>query len=415
MTAMPTDKSGRSPLLPVDEALARILAAAYAHPRQTEFISVTEGHGRVLAADLAALRNQPPADVSAMDGFALHAADTDLPGTPLKVIGESAAGHPFSGTIGAGEATRIYTGAILPEGADTVLLQERAALDGDILKSEITLRPGTFIRRAGCDFVEGAIGLRAGQRLTPGGIAFAGAMNHQQIPVSCRPRLAILATGDELVLPGSNGAREAIVATNAFAIAAMAKAAGADVLDLGIARDSEASLNVAFDRALAWSADCLVTIGGASVGKHDLVRHVAAARGGQLDFYKIALRPGKPLNFGRLGPMLFAGLPGNPVSALVCARVFLLPLIGALQGDRAAGRQVTEQAVLGTDLPGNDERQDHLRAVLSQDRNGRFVATAFDDQDSSLLSVYAAADALIIRPAHAPAAKAGDICQILRL
>lgn len=404
-----------TPLLPVAEALARMLAAGHAVPKRKESVPVAEANGRILAADLAALRSQPPTDVAAMDGFALHAADTAPPQQPLRIIGESAAGHPFSGPVARGEAIRIYTGAMLPRGADAVLQQERARIEDDRVTSLIPLRPETSIRRAGRDFLKGEIGLRAGTRLTPIRIALAGAMNHALLPVFCRPRVAILATGDELVPPGSSQAADRIVATNAYAIAAMCRAAGVDVLDLGIARDSIASLDTAFDAALGGGADCLVTIGGASVGKHDLVRQVAAARGAEFAFQKIAMRPGKPLNFGTMGPMLLVGLPGNPVAALVCARLFLLPLVAALQGDGLAGMEASERAVLGADLPANDERQDHLRARLSRDEADTPVATALKDQDSSLLTVYAQAEALILRPSFAPAAKAGDFCRILRL
>ncbi len=415
MSGNGAEQPARTPLLPVEEALARILSAAAKHPREIETVPVQHAAGRVLAADLAALRTQPPFDLSAMDGFALQAADTDPPGRPLTLIGESAAGHPFAGRVNAGEAIRIYTGAVVPAGADAVLLQERAQASNESVASEITLVPGTSIRRAGRDFVEGDTLLRAGMRLTPGSIALAGAMDHAVLPVFRHPRLAILATVDELVAPGAAASPDAIVATNAFAVGAMARAAGVEVLDLGIAKDSRESLDAAFDAALAGHADCLVTIGGASVGKHDLVRPVAAARGARLDFYRIAMRPGKPLNFGALGPMLLVGLPGNPVSALVCARLFLMPLLAALQGDASAGRDEAEPARLGADLPANDERQDYLRAALSRDADGALVATAYPDQDSSLLSVYARAEALVLRPPHAPAAKQGDFCQILRL
>lgn len=404
-----------SALLPVAEALARILAAGAMRPRDIETVAVQEAAGRVLAADLAARRTQPPHDVSSMDGFALQAADTHPPGKALIVIGESAAGHPFAGTVHPGEAIRIFTGAIVPEGADAVLLQERAEVSGDRVASQIVLAPGTSIRRAGRDFRHGEVLLTAGTRLTPGAIALAGAMNHATVPVFRRPRVAILATGDELVAPGAAGAEDAIVATNAFAIAAMCRAVGAEIIDLGIARDSRESLEAAFDAALSAKVDCLATIGGASVGKHDLVRPVAAERGARLDFYKIAMRPGKPLNFGAMGPLLLMGLPGNPVSALVCARLFLMPLLATLQGDRGAGRDEGEPAVLGADLPANDERQDHLRATLSRASDGALVATPPADQDSSLLSVYARAEALIVRAPHAQAAIKGEICRILRL
>ena len=408
--------SGERPsLLPVAEALARILAAAAEFPKDIEMVRVAEADGRVLARDLVALRSQPPADVSAMDGYALKAADTDPPGKPLRLIGESAAGHPFTGNIQAGEAIRIFTGAVLPPGADAVLLQERAVADEHTVSSEITLLPGTFIRRAGRDFTAGVVGLHANLRLTPGRIALAGAMNHAEIPVFRRPRIAILATGDELVAAGATTAPEAIVATNAFAIAAMARAAGAEVRDLGIARDTKASLDAAFDAAEGWPADVLVTIGGASVGKHDLVRPVASARGAALDFYKIAMRPGKPLNFGRIGAMLLVGLPGNPVSALVCAKLFLMPLLAALQGDAEAGADLSEPAVLGRALPANDERQDYLRASLTRDAEGRLVATPPGDQDSSLLSIYAGASALVIRAPFAPEMAAGMACRVLKM
>lgn len=406
---------GRSGLLPVEDALVRILAAAEAFPKSIEMVPVAEADGRVLARDLVALRSQPPADVSAMDGYALQAADTDPPGKSLRLIGESAAGHPFSGIVQAGEALRIFTGAVVPPGADAVLLQERAVANAETVRSEITLAPGTFVRRAGRDFTTGEIGLGANLRLTPGRIALAGAMNHAEIPVFRRPRIAILATGDELVAPGTTNAPDAIVATNAFAIAAMARAAGAEVRDFGIARDTEASLNAAFDAAEGWPADVLVTIGGASVGKHDLVRPVAAARGATLDFYKIAMRPGKPLNFGRIGAMLLVGLPGNPVSALVCARLFLMPLLAALQGDAEAGADMSEPAILGRALPANDERQDYLRATLTRDAGGQLVATPPGDQDSSLLSIYAGASALVIRAPFAPEAGAGTPCRILKM
>lgn len=414
MSSGPDDKPGSGALLPVADALARILNAGKNHPKRIESVPVAEANGRVLATDLVALRSQPPADVSSMDGFALQAADTDPPGKPLKIIGESAAGHPFPGIVAPGEAIRIFTGAVVPPGADAVLLQERAEADDDRVTSQIVVRPETFIRRAGRDFVAGEAGLRAGTRLTPGMIALAGAMNHPVLPVFCRPRLAILATGDELVTPGSELAGDSIVATNAFAVAAMCRALGADILDLGTARDTVSALDAAFDAALAGGADCLVTIGGASVGKHDLVRQVALARGARFEFQKIAMRPGKPLNFGAIGSMLLAGLPGNPVSALVCARLFLLPLVRALQGDSLAGTDESESAILGADLAANDGRQDHLRARLSRNSTGALMVTAFDDQDSSLLSVYAQAEALIIRPAAAPAARAGEVCRILR-
>ncbi|MCA0401029.1 MAG: molybdopterin molybdotransferase MoeA [Proteobacteria bacterium] len=404
-----------TPMLPVAEARARILAAAGQHPRRIEHVRVEEADGRVLAADLCAKRTQPPFDVSAMDGFAIRAVDSDPPGQPLMIIGESAAGHPFPGRIEAGEATRIFTGAVVPEGADSVLIQERARVTGSMLFPEASVSTGLHIRRAGRDFTAGVTGLRAGTRLDPGTIALAGAMDHATLAVFARPRIGVLATGDELVPPGTEGApADSIVATNSFAIAAILRRHGAEIRDFGIARDTEESLDAALDSALGWGADCLITIGGASVGKHDLVRPVLTRRGARQDFYKIAMRPGKPLNFGQLGTMLVAGLPGNPVSSFVCAHLFLAPLVAALQGE-SAPIPMRESALLGRDLPANDEREDYLRARLHTDENGMLVATPFGDQDSSLISVYAEARALVIRPAHAGAARAGEKVDILRI
>lgn len=402
------------PLLPVSEALARILAAAFARPHVIETVPVGEAAGRVLAADLIAKRTQPPFAMSAMDGYALRAADTTS-GQSLRVIGESAAGHPFPGGIRPGEAIRIFTGAAVPEGADAILIQENSIAGGEAIRATSPVPSGAFIRAAGRDFVAGAIGIFAGQRLTPAGLALAAAMNHSEVPVFGAPRIALLATGDELSHPGEEAPDGATIASNIIGIAAMARAAGATVIDLGIARDNEASLNAAFDRARDERVDLLVTIGGASVGKHDLVRPVLSARGAVLAFYRIAMRPGKPLNFGQFGPMLYLGLPGNPVSAMVCTTLFLTPLIGSLQGDANAAIDRSEPALLGTALPANDMREDYLRASLSHDKAGRLVATPLGDQDSSLLSVLHRADALLVRPAHAPVETAGSLCRILRI
>ena len=402
-------------LTSVDDALASLLAGGRAHPRRVETVPVQAACGRVLATDLAALRTQPPADMSSMDGFALRAADATVTGARLRVIGESAAGHPFAGSIAPGTAIRIFTGAILPAGADAVIIQENAESDGDAVTLAVPAIAGRHIRRAGCDFASGETLLRAGTRLSVGQIALAGAMNHATLPVFARPRIGILATGDELVLPGAPREPHQIVATNAFAAMAMLRPLEVELVDLGIVPDRPEALDAAFDKALAEQVDCLVTIGGASVGKHDLVRPVAAARGATLAFYKIAMRPGKPLNFGRLGPMLLVGLPGNPVSALVCARLFLLPLIEAMQGDSEAGADRSEIARLGAPLPANDERQDYLRVTLSRAADGQLIAMPAGGQDSSLLSVLARAHALLIRPRHAPPAVPGEAVRILRL
>lgn len=406
---------GTGTMLPVDEARQRILAAIHPWHIRPESIALVDAANRVLAADLAALRTQPPFDVSAMDGFALIAADTDPPGKTLRLIGESAAGRPFAGRVSPGEATRIYTGARVPDGADAVLLQERAKGDDLGVSSEIMLRPGQHIRRQGLDFWRGDALLRRGQRLTPARLALAAAMDHAELSVAQRPRIALLATGDELAEPGQDSTGEAIIASNLIAIAAMIEAEGGEAIDLGIARDTPESLESAFRVAIVTGADCLVTIGGASVGRHDLVRPVAASLGARLDFFKIAMRPGKPLNFGSLGEMLLLGLPGNPVSAMVCATLFLRPLVRALQGMAEPAQDETEPARLEAPLPANDERQDYLRVTLARADDGSLLATPLDLQDSSLLSRFARADALLIRPPHAKAVAIGDICPILRI
>jgi molybdopterin molybdotransferase len=402
------------PLLPVSDALARILAAASSRLPAIETVAIAEAAGRVLARDLVAKRTQPPFAMSAMDGYALIAADTDV-GQVLRVIGESAAGHPFVGSIAPGEAIRIFTGAAVPPGADAVLIQENAECEGVSLRARSPVQPGQFVRAAGRDFVKGATGIVAGTRLDPAALALAAAMNHAELPVFRVPRLALVATGDELAYPGDHAPEGATIASNMIGISALARRAGAEVLDLGIAQDNEASLHAAFDRALTAGADLLLTVGGASVGKHDLVRPVLATRGARLDFYRIAMRPGKPLNFGELGPMLYLGLPGNPVSAMICATLFLLPLLAVLQGDGEAGADRSEPARLGAPLPANDIREDYLRASLARNSEGSWIATVLPDQDSSLLSVLHRADALLIRPALAEAAAAGAPCRILRI
>jgi molybdopterin molybdotransferase len=406
--------AGETPLLPVAQALARLLERADALPKQIETVPLMRAAGRVLAADLAATRTQPPFAMSSMDGYALRAEDC-RPGEPLRLLGESAAGHPFDGVLQPGTAIRIFTGAKLPEGADSVLIQEEASAENGVVTPTSTVKPGQFIRRAGRDFTAGEIGLAAGTRLTSAHIALAAAMNHPAVPVWRQPRIALLATGDELAMPGPDVPIDSTIASNLIGLSALVEARGGVVLDLGIARDTSESLNASVDCAIAQNADLLVTIGGASVGEYDLVRPVLTARGAVLDFYRIAMRPGKPLNFGSLNGMLYLGLPGNPVSALVCGTLFLAPLVLALQADARAGADATEPALLGRDLPANDRREDFLRATLSRDEHGAVVATPLADQDSSLLSVLARAEALVIRAPHAPAAKAGEICRILRL
>lgn len=401
-------------LTPVADALAGILAGA-SPIREQETVPLDRAEGRTLAADVAALRTQPPFPASAMDGFAVRAADIATVPARLALIGTSAAGHAFTGTVGPGQCVRIFTGAPVPAGADAILIQENARAEGNMVEALSPVTAGRFVRQAGLDFREGEVLLRAGRRLGPSAVALAAAMGHATLPVVRRPRVAILATGDELVRPGEPTGPDQIVASNTYAVAAIAERAGAEALDLGIARDDLPALTAAIDAARDAGADVLVTLGGASVGDHDLVQRALAARGWEFGFWRIAMRPGKPLMHGRLGAMTVLGLPGNPVSSIVCSLIFLVPLVRALSGDPDAGAVATQPARLGVDLPANDERQDYLRARLTAGEDGTLVATPFPRQDSSMLRLMAEAEALVVRAPHAPAARAGDPCRIIRL
>ncbi len=400
--------------LSVAEARARILAGAQ-KIRDVERVALADALGRTLAADLSARRTQPPVAVSAMDGYALRAADVARLPVRLKRIGESAAGHGFAGILGAGECVRIFTGAPVPQGADAVLMQEDAKAEGVNVEPQKSVASGDFIRKAGLDFSEGDHLLAAGTRLGPIEIALAAAMDHAELPVMRKPRVAILATGDELVRPGGAVGEAQIVASNSFAIAAYAQLAGGQPIDLGIAGDDFSALEAGITRAREAKADVLVTLGGASVGDHDLVKSALANEGMELGFWRIAMRPGRPLIHGRLGNMLILGLPGNPVSAIVCGVLFLLPLVRALCGEAQPEAAMSEPALLGAALRANDFRQDFLRATLAINETGLPVATPLSAQDSSLLRVMAQAQCLIIRMPQAPEAKEGDLCQVIRL
>ena len=400
-------------LLPVDEALARILAAASPLPAET--VRLADAAGRTLDADLAARRDQPPVAVSAMDGWAVRAADVAAAPATLRKIGTSAAGHGFPGTLGAGETVRIFTGAPLPAGADAVVMQEDAEAEGDAVTLRVAVPAGRHVRRAGIDFRAGDALLRAGDLIDAHRLALIAAMNHASLAVARRPRVAILATGDELVAPGVEPGPDQIVASNHLGVAAGVVAAGGEPIDLGIARDDHRDLAAAIRRAQDEKADVLVTLGGASVGDLDLVQEALGRAGMDLGFWRIAMRPGKPLMFGRIGGMIALGLPGNPVSALVCARLFLRPLLRALQGDPRAGDDPTSPGLLGADMSANDQRQDYLRATLTRNADGAPLLTPLAVQDSSVLRVLAAAQALIVRPPHAPAAKAGERCRYVPL
>ncbi len=400
-------------LMPVEEALARLIASVPA-AMPAETVPLALSHGRILAEDVSALRTQPPFPASAMDGYAVRAADLS-PGATLRVIGESAAGCRFSGVLSAGEAVRIFTGAPVPDGADTILIQENAdGVGSDTITARQSEAEGRFIRKAGLDFRAGDRLLLASDHMTPGRVALAAAMGHGTLPVRRRPRVAILATGDELVAPGNPAGPDQIMASNSFALAGIVAQAGGDPLDLGIARDDHADLARAIGEAKAQSADALVTLGGASVGDHDLVQAALLKAGMTPGFWKIAMRPGKPLMQGKLGDMVVLGLPGNPVSSIVCGHVFVVPLVRAMLGLAPNAMQNLTAARLGRDLPENDERQDYLRATLAMTQDG-LMATPFPKQDSSMLATLARADALIVRPPHARAAKAGETCQVIKL
>jgi molybdopterin molybdotransferase len=401
-------------LLSVALARARILADV-SKDRPIETVALERASGRTLARDLAARRTQPPKSMAAMDGYAVRAEDLARLPVKLKQIGESAAGHGFPGSIGSKETVRIFTGAPVPFGCDTILIQENARVEAGFVEPLQAVARGRNIRVKGIDFTEGEVLLAAGTRLGPSNIALAAAMNHAEVAIIRRPRVAILATGDELVRPGETIGDDQIVASNSFAIAALIEAAGGEPLDLGIAKDELSALAEGISAGRASNADLLVTLGGASVGDYDLVKPALAKQGMELNFWKIAMRPGKPVIHGRLGPMIILGLPGNPVAAIVAGIIFLVPLVRALSGDPDAGREASEPAILGKALRANDSRQDYLRAALIPSASGLPVATPFEIQDSSLLGVLAKAQCLVIREPHAQPAAAGDLCRIIRL
>jgi molybdopterin molybdotransferase len=394
-------------LLPVDEAVARLLAGV--RPTEAERVPLAESAGRALAEDLAAKRTQPPFPASAMDGYAVRTADAGA-GATLRVVGESRAGERFSGAVGAGEAVRIFTGAPVPEGADAILIQEDAERSGETIRVTEGVATGRFVRRAGLDFEAGQVLLRSGRVLDARAVALAAAMDHADVPVRRRPRVAILSNGDELVLPGAEAGPDQIVSSNGVGLSAFVGEIGGEPQDLGIAPDCREAIAASVRRAAG--ADVLVAVGGASVGDHDLVQAALADAGMELDFWKIAMRPGKPLMVGRLGEMRVLGLPGNPVSALVCAHVFLKPLIRAMLG--LPRDEAVTTARLGAPMGANDNRQDYVRARLSI-VDGERVATPFPLQDSSMLATLAAADALIVRPVGAPPVEAGDRAPVLLL
>lgn len=396
-------------MIGIEEARARILAALT--PTGPEMVALPQAWGRVTAAPVLARVTQPPHDVSAMDGYALAAVDA-AGGGALRVAGTAPAGHPWPGRLAAGEALRVFTGSLIPAGADSVLLQEQARRDGDRLQPAASPDPGRHVRRAGQDFSAGDLLLPAGRRLGARDIGLAAAANHAWLRVHRRPRVAILATGDEIALPGDPLPPGGIVSSNTHMLAALVRAAGGQPCALPIAGDDPAALDAALGEA--GDADLLLTTGGASVGDHDLVREVLGRRGLALEFWRVAMRPGKPLLFGRLDRRPVLGLPGNPVSALVTALQFAAPAIARLSGLPGAAPPL-HRALLDTPVAENDERADHLRARLRLAADGTLRAACFPAQDSAMLRVLAQADALVLRAPHALALPAGAEVPVIRL
>lgn len=402
-------------LIPVEEAVALVLKDAA--PLGSETVALHEAAWRVLAADVEARRTQPPFDAAAMDGYAIFDADA-REGANLTVIGESAAGRAAALTVGPGQAVRIFTGAPVPQGAGTVIMQEDVTVTAPgHIRIDAPVTAGRHIRRRALDFETGRRLLAKGVLLDAANLSLAAAGGHAALPVVKRPRVVILATGDELVAPGTEPGPDQIVASNGYGVAALARKAGAEVSDLGIVADDSDQISAAVSSAFDSGSDILITLGGASVGDHDLIKPVLAGLGVPLGFWQIAMRPGKPLMHGlhradgRACHVL--GLPGNPVSSLVCAHLFLLPLIAALSG--AAYHSQLATARLAKPMRANDKRQDYVRGRLTRLEDGSVEAVPFDVQDSSMLSVLAASNCLIVRPPNAPAANIGEETQVLLL
>jgi molybdopterin molybdotransferase len=396
-------------LLSVAEALARVTQGL--EPLESERVKLEQARGRVLAEDIAAHLTQPPFDASAMDGYAVRAADVAVLPATLRLIGEALAGRGFDGEVKQGEAVRIFTGAPVPKGADTVAIQENT----EVAPGVVTVNdaaPRRHIRPRGQDFTKGEVLLRAGTRLGPRELMLAAAMNHAELPVRRKPKVAILATGDEVVPPGTALDRDQIVSSVPAGLAALIEAQGGEPMSLGIAQDSAESIVTLAGTGSA--ADILVTVGGASVGERDLVSAALRSEGMELDFWKIAMRPGKPLLYGRLGNQRVLGVPGNPVAALICGLVFLVPMLHRLLGLREGARGPHE-AVLGQALEANGPREHYMRAASTWRPNGERLVTPLAAQDSALMADFARADCLIVRPPDAPALAAGERVTIIQL
>ena len=397
-------------MISVEEAQQRLIAMIA--PLGAEQVSLNDALGRVLAEDVVARRTQPPWDVSAMDGYAARAADVAKVPARLRVVGSAPAGQAYAGAVKTGEAVRIFTGAPVPEGADCIVIQEDTERQGEFVEIREGAPKGRYVRPAGLDFRAGEVGLKAGRRLSPSDVGFAAAMNRPWLLVHRRPRVAILPTGDEVVMPGDPVGPNQIVSSNGIALAALVTSCGGVPVQLAIAPDDNSALQRI--AAGAAGADLLLTTGGASVGDHDLVRGALGADGLALDFWTVAMRPGKPLMVGRYRDTPMIGLPGNPVSTLVCGLLFAKPAMAKMSGI-AEVFETPARARLTVPLEANDRRQDYLRATLGRAGDGTLEAEPFKKQDSSMISLLARADCLVIRKPHAPAAQVGDWVDIVSL
>ena len=397
-------------MLTVRDAHARVIAAFEALP--SEIVSVADATGRVLAVPPAARLTQPPSDLSAMDGYAVRAADVPAAPATLKLVGQAPAGGSYDHALKPGETVRIFTGGPLPMGADAIVIQEDTKADGEKITVLEAPRTGRHIRKAGLDFASGDTPLNAGRTLTTRDVALAAAMNHPWLSVHRKPRVAILSTGDELVMPGEPVGRNQIVSSSGIAVAALVRGWGGEPMLFDIARDNAALIQSRI--AAGAQHDLLITLGGASVGDHDLVQDALKAQGFAMDFWKIAMRPGKPLMFAAKDRARVLGLPGNPVSTMVCALLFMKPAMDRMLGQ--AGDLVgTVPARLAVDLKMNDQREDYVRSTLSRAADGSLTVTPHPVQDSSMLSVLAESSAFLVRPAHDPARKAGETAQVVDL
>ncbi len=405
---------GKPPLLPVVDARALIVSRLTALPVET--VSLDAALGRVLATDMTAKVSHPPADVSAMDGYAVRFEDAGTAPVTLRLVGEAAAGHPWSGDVKAGEAVRIFTGAHVPKGATSIVIQEDATLGtGEVTLNEAAIR-GRHIRPMGQDFRTGDVVLKAPRRLSARDIGLLAAMNHAAVPVRRKPRVGVISTGDEIVMPGADVGPGQLVSANGPGLCAFVTAHGGEAIHLGIAPDDTAALRQMVETA--GDVDMLLTSGGVSVGDHDLVKRVLGDMGLDLAFHRIAMRPGKPLLFGAVrtakGATPIMGLPGNPVSAMICAILFLGPALDALEGLPGVLPATLPARLVGT-LKANDTREDYLRATLGRASDGMLTVTPYPVQDSAMVAALANADALLVRAAFAPAAYAGDLVEVLLL